>query len=80
MDNEIEENKSRILECISTILEKKLDNFDNCSQDFLPSWDSLNHAQIIFAIEDEFEIEFSQEQMANITSAQDILNIVSHET
>ena len=77
MDNEIEENKSRILECISTILEKKLDNFDKCSQDFLPSWDSLNHAQIIFAIEDEFEIEFSQEQMANITSAQDILNIVS---
>ena len=77
MDNEIEEKKSRILELISTILEIKLDNFDKCSQDFLPSWDSLNHAQIIFAIEDEFEIEFSQEQMANIKSAQDILNIVS---
>ncbi len=79
MDNELDKKKSRILELISAILEIKLDNFGKCSQDFLPSWDSLNHAQIIFAIEDEFEIELSQEQMANIKSAQDILNIVTHE-
>ena len=66
-------DKKRIINVISSILLKPLDDFDKTSQEYITEWDSLNHAQIIFAIEDEYDFEFTQEQMANIKSANDIL-------
>ena len=72
-------DKKRIINVISSILLKPLDDFDKTSQDYIAEWDSLNHAQIIFAIEDEYDFEFTQDQMASIKSANDILNIIRNE-
>ncbi len=79
MDNNLENKKKKIMEVISSILDKNIDDFNKASQDFLPEWDSLNHAQIVFSIEDEFDIELTQEQMINIKSATDILMIINNE-
>ena len=79
MSEEIEIEKKKILEIISSIIEKDLEDFSKTSKDYLPEWDSLNHAQIIFSIEDEFDIEFTEQQMIDICSADDILEIISHE-
>ena len=44
----------------------------------IPAWDSLKHMQIIFAVEDEFDIQFSEEQIEKTTSIQDILEALTH--
>tara|TARA_A100000164_G_C21502779_1_gene583272 strand:- start:371 stop:613 length:243 start_codon:yes stop_codon:yes gene_type:complete len=79
MDKEIEIKKKLIMEIISSIIEKDLEDFSKTSKDYLPEWDSLNHAQIIFSIEDQFDIELTQQQMIDICSANDILEIISNE-
>ena len=79
MDEGIEIKKKIILDIISSIIEKDLGDFSKTSKDYLPEWDSLNHAQIIFSIEDEFDIELTDQQMSNICNADDILKIISNE-
>ena len=37
-----------------------------------PTWDSLKHLQILFAIEDAFGIHFSVEEMASAASVSDL--------
>ena len=41
-----------------------------------PQWDSLQHIQIVFALEDELAVEFSEQEMAELDSAQKIVNMV----
>ena len=79
MSEEIEIKKKKILEIISLITGKDLEDFSNTSKEFLPEWDSLNHAQIIFSIEDAFDIELTEQQMIDICSANDILEILYNE-
>lgn len=41
-----------------------------------PKWDSLKHVVLIFAIEDEFDIQLDEEQMAAIDSLSAILKAI----
>ena len=43
----------------------------------LESWDSLKHIDIIFALEDEFGIEFEADEMNAMVTLTDIVSIVS---
>ena len=79
MSEDIEIKKKKILEIISFIIEKDLEDFSKTSKDYFPEWDSLNHAQIIFSIEDEFDLELTEQQMIDISSANDILEIIYNE-
>lgn len=45
-------------------------------RDAEPRWDSLKHLALIFAIEDEFEIELDQEQMERLDSLSAIVDAV----
>tara|TARA_B110000003_G_C16204256_1_gene360635 strand:+ start:176 stop:412 length:237 start_codon:yes stop_codon:yes gene_type:complete len=38
------------------------------SSETIKSWDSLNHINLIFALEEEFNIEFSDEQIHDLTN------------
>jgi len=38
------------------------------SSETIESWDSLNHINLIFALEEEFNIEFSDEQIHDLTN------------
>ena len=40
----------------------------------VPEWDSLNHMKLVFAIEEEFEVEFSDEQIIQLTNIANIIN------
>ena len=39
---------------------------DNSSVDTIENWDSLNHLKLVLAIEQEFDISFSEEQTVEI--------------
>jgi acyl carrier protein len=39
-------------------------------------WDSLKHIEVIFALEDEFNIQFSEEEMGKLDSVSKIIEKV----
>jgi acyl carrier protein len=40
----------------------------NATRETLAAWDSLKHMNLILALEDEFDIEFSDQEIAGINS------------
>lgn len=65
--------EERILDIVS--------NFVNVSTDELKKlitkegvWDSLQKVEIIIALEDEFDITFNQEEIAEINTISDFIN------
>lgn len=43
----------------------------------IQSWDSLAHMNVIFAIEDCFDIQFTDEELENSTSVKQLLEIIN---
>jgi acyl carrier protein len=41
-----------------------------------PVWDSLKHVEVIFMLEDEFGMQFAEEEFARLNSAEDIVKLV----
>jgi acyl carrier protein len=50
---------------------------DNSGPETIEAWDSLGHINIITAIEEEFDIEISPDEIAEITTVNDIKKILS---
>ena len=49
----------------------------NSSSENIKQWDSLKHMNVIFAVEDEFNIIVPDEQLANSTSVKSLLQIIN---
>jgi acyl carrier protein len=47
-----------------------------------PQWDSLKHIEVVFALEDELGLQFSEEDMANLDSVGNIVDraLIRHAT
>ena len=61
MDNNI---KHRIKNIMSAVFEIPVHEIDeNSSPDNIESWDSLKHMNLIIALEEEFEIEFTDDEI-----------------
>lgn len=57
----------KILEILRRVF--NLDTVDNtCSQATCDKWDSLNHLNLIVELEDEFDMEFEPEEIAEMKS------------
>ncbi len=41
----------------------------------LPAWDSLKHIELVFAIEDELELQFSEDELGQLDSVAAIIDI-----
>lgn len=63
----------RIYKVISNVLNVPLGSIDeNTSPETVSTWDSLKHMNLILALEDEFHVQFSDEQIVNMLSARQI--------
>ena len=70
------------MEKINTILQQVLnvsesESIQNLGMDDVSDWDSLTHMNLIVAIEDEYTIEISGDDIAEMISFDAIRNIVS---
>ena len=61
---------SQIIEELSAILKAILgkDVTAETNRENEPAWDSLKHMQIVFAVEEQFEVQFEEEEIAELTS------------
>ena len=49
---------------------------DNPSRDADPSWDSLKHIEIVFLLEDHFELRFTDQELEQLQDAEQISRIL----
>jgi acyl carrier protein len=51
---------------------------EDASPDTIESWDSIHHMNLVLALEEEFGVEFTDDQVVEILSYQ-LIKIVLHE-
>ena len=72
--NDIE---NKVISVISKVLKEDVDK--NTTRKDCSKWDSLKHIEVIFAIEDEFEIEFTEEEMYKMNDVSSFVRKLSNE-
>ncbi|MEJ2631352.1 MAG: acyl carrier protein [Acidihalobacter sp.] len=60
--------EDRVRHVLSVILKIDLPEGQDLRREDEPKWDSLKHVEIVFALEDEFDVQFDEERMASLTS------------
>ena len=61
--------EDRIKNVMAAVFEVSVDKIkDNASPDTIESWDSLKHMNLIIALEEEFDVEFSESETVELLS------------
>jgi len=60
-----------VLTILHSIVKQQVDA--SSSRENTPAWDSLKHIEVIFAIEDELGVEFSEAELADLNSVERIV-------
>lgn len=50
---------------------------ENSSTDTIENWDSLQHINLIMALEEEFDLEFESDDITKMISFTDISNVIN---
>ncbi len=76
MGNDIDR---RILNVMTSVFDTSLDKKqDNISTETVESWDSLKHMNLIIALEEEFEIQFTDNQIFEMVSYTKIKSVIDY--
>ena len=71
--------ESRIKKVMGDVFNIGVDSINNdSSTDNIENWDSLKHMNLIVALEEEFEVEFDDEEIVDSMNYALILNILSN--
>ena len=66
--------EQKIIEIIARILEVDIEEIEmDTAIGDLPEWDSLHHLQIIVELQKEFDIKYSQEDLAELEDVSDLV-------
>ena len=69
--------EQQILEIVSQIMGVPLESVTLASSaENISTWDSLKHMNLVLALEQTFDIHFSEEQIVEMTRVETILTIV----
>ncbi len=69
--------EDKIKEILATILEIDLSDVNNeTNPNTVSNWDSLQHMKLVFAIEEEYGVEFTDDQIIQLTDVGKIINCI----
>ena len=74
MENNIEDRVKNIMSAVFEIPVNDINN--NSSINTIEVWDSLKHMNLIFSLEEEFDIEFEMDEIALLIDYKSICNLV----
>lgn len=79
MDKDVKVNE-RVLALLTTVLKCPVDLED--SRQNLAVWDSLKHIEVMFALEEEFDMQFSEQELSELSSVKELVQRLQgiHET
>ena len=70
--------EDKIKSVMSTVFDLPVDNINKSSSpDNIASWDSLKHMNLVVALEEEFRIEFLEDEILDMMNFELIFNILS---
>ena len=61
---------------LGLVLRRPISDGENPSRAADPSWDSLKHIEIVFLLEDHFELRFTDQELEQLLDAERIARIV----
>lgn len=71
--------EAAVLRILSTVIKQPLPHGAATTMENTVGWDSLKHIEIMFAVEEELNIQFSEEELAELRSvAQIVAAIAAH--
>ncbi len=62
--SDIDQRIKSVLSAVFGIDEKEIN--ENSANDNIEAWDSLNHMTMVVALEEEFELEFDEDDIENL--------------
>jgi acyl carrier protein len=65
-----------VLAVLRTTLKQQFDGSYDVSRENTPNWDSLKHIEIMFALEEELGVEFTEEELSSLNGFQKIVDTV----
>ena len=69
--------KEKVYQIISQIMETSVESIsENSSGDDIDKWDSLKHMDLMMTLEEEFEIQFTDEELVESTDVKSILEAI----
>lgn len=74
-------NELRVKKVFGDLFEMEEEALDNSlTMDDVEEWDSLMHIQLVLALEKEFGIKFTTQQIVDMKSIGEIIRIISENT
>ena len=74
MKNKLEDRIKNIMSAVFEIPEEQIK--DNSSPDTIESWDSLRHMNLIVALEEEFKVELTDDEILDMMNYRSIESII----
>lgn len=70
--------KDKIKNIMSVVLEVEFDRIsDSDDAKSIDNWDSINHMNLIVALEEEFNVLFDDEEIVELTSVRNIYSLLT---
>ena len=70
---------ARVRAVLGEVLGSSANDLENPSRDTVPEWDSLAQVEVLFALEEEFEVRFPAGKLLSLTSLETIIEALRHE-
>jgi acyl carrier protein len=71
--------KEKVFEIMAQVMNVPIENVkEDSSPDTIEAWDSLKHMSLILTLEEEFGVQFSDEEIVTMLSAAMIIDVLTH--
>lgn len=70
------EIENAVAQIIAEVLEINAGSIEQITREHYAAWDSLNHLQIMMAIEETFKVRFTPGEIADIRNAEEIVALI----
>lgn len=68
--------RDEVLRLVEVVLGRPMDG-RTVTRESEPAWDSLKHVELLFALEDELQVRFDEDELASLTSTDAIAESVA---
>ena len=68
--------RGEVLRVVAVVLHRPVDG-QAVSRESEPAWDSLKHVELLFALEDGFQLRFDEDELASLVSTDAIVESVA---
>jgi acyl carrier protein len=66
----------QVLEVAARVFDCSVDEAATLTRASEPTWDSLRHVELLFTIEDEFDVRFDQEELGTLSSIESLIESI----